>query len=166
MKKIIRILNSYQAVCISLSIICVFLIVFNFYVNSNTKVISFGGYNEDVTILNGTIITTMSINRLSSPSIIYSGDDIKLSDYKIGYYVGDEPIVVVSETKKDDITYNLKELLANTDFSFTETHRNANFLSKKNIKNIDKLKFQILGTNAKDESIKIEVPLDITKLTK
>ena len=162
--KVMDFLNSYKTVCFALVIVTVFVLGYHIYTIKNTNLYVFGGYNDDVTVLDGTIFIGYDINRFASPSIIIN-NDTKIKEYTIGYYVKNKPISVKSNTNSKDIDeVKLSSIINNTEFSFTEIHKNAEYFSKSNIKNIDKLTFKINAKGTKGEEINIELPLDITKI--
>lgn len=158
-------INPYIPVCVVLTIFSFSVMLYHIYVNKSNSLYSFGGYNENITILDGTIYTGLDINRFSAPNILYNGKDYVLKEFTIGYYIKDEKISVTkSETKSGLTEVHLSDIIKNTEFTFTENHKDAVFFSKENIKNIKDLKFKIVGKTTKDEDISIEVPLDVTKI--
>ena len=60
----------------------------------------------------------------------------------------------------------MKKIVAGTSFSFTETDKDAVFLSKENVDNLKNLVFKISGKNKKGDEVKIEIPMVIEKVTK
>lgn len=167
---IIEFLKSPHAIFLVLVLFIIGLLIYTrFLVKANT-LYSFSGYEENFSILNGTIYVGRDINYLGDSKIVYTGDDLTLKDFEIGYYLeledSYEPISVVE--KNDDVgdSIDLVELLAKTDFSFTEMHKDAKFISDKTIDNIDKLVFAIKGKDTDDKEVDIILPLEVFKLTK
>ena len=160
--KLLNFLNSYQAICVALSILSIFLLVYHMIIIKNINLYKFGGAKDDFVILDGTIYTGYDINRFSAPSIIYNGEPIKIKDFKIGYYIDNKNISVIEGSEEVDL-YNL---IRASEFSFSETHNDAYFLSKENMKKIDKLHFVIEGTNDQGEKINIDIPIDVNKISK
>ena len=167
--KIINFLKSPYALITYLIVLVLILIGFNFYFVRSVNVYVFNGYSDEYTFLDGSIYTGFDINTFTSPTIIYSGDEIVLKDYEIGYFIKDGDdfnniSVVTPSEDKDEVL--LSEVLTKTEFSFTEIHKNAYFFSKKNIKNIEKLYFRISGTTLDDDNILVEIPLNVQKVTR
>lgn len=158
-------INPYLPICIVLAIFSFIVMMYHIYTKRNISVYSFGGYNENITILDGTIYTGLDINRFSAPNILYNGKDYVLKDFTIGYYIGNEKVSVTGSDNKTGLSdVHLSDIIKNTEFTFTENHKDAVFLSKENIKNINNLVFKIEGKSTKDESVSISVPLEITKI--
>lgn len=160
--KVLEFLNSYNAICIALAIISISLIIYNRHISKKISVYNFGGAGDEFIILDGTIYTGLDINRFSAPSIIYLGEDKIIKDYKIGYYISDGEISVVEGDEEVD----LYSLIRNSDFTFTETSKDAYAFSKDNIDNLDKLHFKIDGILNDKDKIEIDIPLDINKISK
>ena len=154
--------KSYKAIIVVLIILVLVLLGFNLYFVKTTKVYTFSGTKEDITVLSGTIYIGHDINRFQAPAIIYNGSNITLKSGTIGYYIEDEPISIVEIEEK----LKLKDVIDSSDLSFTEMHKNAFKLSKKNIENIDKLVFKVVGTAKDDTKFEFEVPLLVTYLGK
>lgn len=165
MKKIKLFLLSFKAICLLLAVVCIVLMVFNLYIMKETSIYVFEGYEKDVTILDGTIFTSIRLNRLASPTIIYNGEDLTLSEYTIGYYIDAIPISIISSENNGLTDVSLKEILSNSEFSFTESHSNAKYLSHENLKNITQMIFKIKAKSNQNKEINIEVPLDVTKIS-
>lgn len=165
MKKFKSFIHSFKAICLVLVIVCIVLIIFNLYIMKETQIYSFGGYANDITISDGSIVTTLRINRFAAPSIAYNGEDVKMSEYEIGYYIGKQPISVISSKTNELTDVSLVELLKNSDFTFTENHKDANSFSHENLKKLDNLLFRIYAKTKSDKEISIEVPLEVTKIS-
>lgn len=165
MKKIKDFLLSLKAICIILILVCVSFMLFNLYIMRETNIYIFGGYADGITVMDGSIFTSIRINRFASSTIIYNAKDVILKQYEIGYYLKDEPISVILSDENELTDVSLSEFLNNVQFSFTESHNNAKFLSHKNLKNIDNLVFKVKGTTKTDEEINIEVQLDVSKIS-
>lgn len=170
-----KIMNNPISIIIVLIIFSILLMVYNRYLVSSTKLYTFSGFDKKYSILNGTIYTSRNINYFGDSKIYYNGDDIKLSSYEIGYYIKKDSsyqkISVMTSLSDSEFTHiegsaSLKELLQSTDFSFTETSKEAVFMSKSNMKQIDKLIFKIYGKTESGEDVDIEIPLDVQKISK
>ena len=164
MNKIKDFFRSYNAICVILVLVCVVMFIFNLYIMNETRIYVFGGYEDGITIMDGTIFTSIKTNRFSAPSISYTKDNYVLKEYKIGYFLGDDEISVITNESNDLSDVSLIELLQNTEFSFTETHNGAMYFNHKNLKNIDNLTFKIIGKTTSDEDISINVTLNVTKI--
>lgn len=168
--KIIGFLKKPVSIYITLMLLVVVLMVFNQYIIKSTNLYVFNGFTEDVSILNGTVYTSYDINNFNGSKITYTGDDVKLKDYEIGYYVTidgvNKPLATATSTKDSEDTYSLKELVVSSEFSFTETKKGTVAFSKDTIKNIDKMCFVISGTSTKGDSVLVNIPLDVVKVTK
>lgn len=165
MKSIKKLFNSYAMICIVLALVCIVLMIFNLYIMHETRVYVFGGYEDGITIMDGTIFTSLRTNRFSSSNILYNKEDCVLTQYRIGYYIGDTQLSVVSNENSDLTEISLVELLKNTDFSFTESHQNAMYFNHIMLKRIDDLTFRISGLTSKNEEISIAIPLNVTKIS-
>ena len=160
-----KLFHSHSLICAIFALVSIAVMIFNLYIMKENRVYVFGGYSDDVTVMDGSIFTSLQVNRFAAPSILYSGKDKTLSEYTIGYYIGDEAISIISNETNDLKDISLIELIRNSQFSFTESHNDAKFLSHNNLKNIDKLKFKIKAITNSKEEIAIEVPLDVTKIS-
>ncbi len=170
-----KIVNSPFSIIVVLIIFSILLMVYNRYLANSTKLYTFSGFEKKYNILNGTIYTSRDINYFGDSKIFYNGEDIKLTSYEMGFYIKKnssykEIAVLTSLTKSDttnlDGAASLKELLQNTNFSFTETSKDAKFMSKENMKAIDNLIFKIRGKDDKDSDVDIEIPLTVEKISK
>ena len=137
MKKKKSFFHSYGAVCGALVLICIGLMLFNLYIMKETRIYVFGGYSDGITVMDGTIFTSIKTNRFSAPLISYTNEDIILKEFKIGYYIEDHEISVISNENSDLEEVSLMELLHNSEYSFTETHKDALHFNRENLKNID-----------------------------
>lgn len=165
--KILSFLNSYRAICTVLTLLSVFLIIYNFYFVHHVNLYVFSGYDENFIFLDGSIYTGLDINHLTSPTITYTGEDITLKEYTVGYFIADNPISVVKNALDEtDKNIKLSEFLKNAEFSFTENHRDALYFSKENIEKIDKLEFKVTGKDLNDKIIELSIPLAVEKITK
>ena len=163
---LLKFLNSYQAICIALVAIILFMMVLNIYIAHSTSLYTFGGYSDGITILDGSIYIGRDVNHLTAPNIVYSKEEVMLEDYTIGYYIGDEAVSVIKKSSVSDETIGLKAILDTADWSFTETHKGANYLSKKNVKNLNDLNFKISAKDIEGNDISIIIKLDVTKISK
>ena len=165
MKSIKKIFNSYAMICVILSLVCIVLMIFNLYIMHETRMYVFGGYEEGITIMDGTIFTSLRTNRFSSSNILYNKEDYVLTEFRIGYYIDDIELSVVTNENSDLSEVSLIELINNTDFSFTETHKNAMYFNHNMLKSINDLTFRISGLTSKNEEINIVIPLNVTKIS-
>ena len=165
MKGIKNFFHSYAMICMVLSLICIVLMIFNLYIMHETRMYVFGGYEEGITIMDGTIFTSLKTNRFSSPNISYNKEDYVLTKYRLGYYIKDIELSVISNENSELSDVSLIELLNNTDFSFTETHKNAMYFNHNMLKSINDLTFRINGITKKNEEINIIIPLNVTKIS-
>lgn len=165
-----NILNSKTTIIVVLALLVVGLMIYTRYIIKRVELYTVSYFDENISILNGTIYSNYDINYFGDSKIIYEGEDYKIKNFNIGYYIKDgSKYRVVSEvTNIDDMESgaSIKELLETTDFSFTEVQKDAKFLSKENLKNLDDLVFLIQGKLDDGDEINIELPLDITKISK
>ena len=159
-----KFLHSYHAICAVLALVSVVLMVFNMYIMKETSIYVFGGYEDGITVMDGTIFTSIKINRFSAPVVSYTKQDYKLTKYKIGYYIGDEPLSIISSETSGVSDVSLIELLQNSEYSFTENHSSALHFNHKTLKNLEKMSFNIEGTTKSGEEISIKIPLNVTKI--
>ena len=87
-----------------------------------------------------------------------------MTKYKIGYYIGDEPLSIISSETSGVSDVSLIELLQNSEYSFTENHSSALHFNHKTLKNLEKMSFNIEGTTKSGEEISIKIPLNVTKI--
>lgn len=171
-KRIVNFLKTPYSIIIYLSILVVVLLIFNLYIAHRSKLYVFNGYNDNITFLSGSIYLGGDINNFTSPTIIYSKDDILLKTYDVGYYVKkNKQDIGISVTNRDafesaDELVSLKELLRITEFSFTEYSKEAKFFSKENVNLLDSFYFKIFGKDKDDNLIELEIPLEIEKVSK
>lgn len=168
--KIGDVLNNPISLIIVLLVFSALLMIYNRYLIKSQVLYNFSGYTEEYSFMNGTIYTGYDINYFGDSKVIYTGKDIELYDFEAGYYIKNdnkyEPVATMEALENAESGASLKELLATTDFSFTEAHRDAKYLSKENIENIKNLVFKITGENKSQEKIDIEIPLEVVKVTK
>lgn len=162
--------NSPIPIIIVLGLLVVVLLLYIKIIANSVTLYSFGGYNDDITFLNGTIYIGRDVNYFGDSKIKYDGKDIELYEFEIGYYIrreeGDIKLVAVNSIEDmKDKGASLKSIFENSDFSFTESHKDANFLSDVNVENLDKLIFKVQGKDKKGNEVKMEVPLEISKIT-
>lgn len=175
--KISTFFKSLKPILIGLIIVCIILIIININLTKSNAVYLFNGTNEYVDINNGVVSLNYDINLLEGSDITYiKENDIKVTDYAIGYYVINddkyESVLAISNENavKDGTTvYSLKKLLEGTSvFNISEPNTNQFYFTKEHKKAIEKngLYFIIEATTKKGDSIKEVVKLNVTKLTK
>lgn len=162
--------NSPIPIIIVLGLLVLVLLLYIKIIANSVTLYSFGGYNDDITFLNGTIYIGRDVNYFGDSKIKYDGKDIELYEFEIGYYIrreeGDIKLVAVNSLEEmKDKGASLKSIFENSDFSFTESHKDANFLSDINVENLDKLIFKVQGKDKNGKEVKMEVPLEISKIT-
>lgn len=166
----IEFLKNPISIIIYLIILVLVLLGCNYYLARSTSVYVFSGYSDQFTFMDGSIYIGNDINNFTSPNIIYSGEEILLSDYKVGYYIEDgkdyKVISVKEKEDEDEETVKLSELIESTEFSFTEYHKGAQFFSKENIKNLEDLCFLVEGSDIEGEKISFKVELETVKVSK
>lgn len=168
--KIFNFFNSPVPIIIVLSLCIVGLLMYIKLNPNRGSLYSFGNSTEDITVSNGTIYIGRDINHFSNSKITFEGKDTKLYNFEIGYYIknGDiyNPIVTLKTLEEiNEEGASLKQIIENSDFSFTENHQDAKFLSEENVKNIVNLVFKIKGQDKKGDEISIEVPLEVNEIT-
>ena len=167
--KIVKFINSPFSIISVLIVLVIVLLAFNIYIVKSVNLYTISGYTEDFSFLNGSIYVGFDINHFDSSTIIYSGEEVVLSEFEIGYYIKDgdsyEKIAVMTSDGSEE-GVKLKELLETTDFSFTEVHKDAMYLSSSNIKNLKGLCFKVSGTTTSDEEVSYEIPLDVEKISR
>lgn len=171
-----KIFENPFSIIIVLIVFSISLMVYNRFLIKNITLYSFCGFEDKFSILNGTIYTSYDINYFGDSKVVYTGDDVDLLTYEIGYYIKTdstyrEVSVLKSDPSKEasdlkDLTVSLKDLLNTTDFSFTEVKKDAQFLSKENVKKLDKLIFRVKGKNEKSEEVNFEIPIEVEKVTR
>lgn len=173
--KLFKFLNNPVPIIVVLMLLVIGFMFYTRFLIKNVNVYTFSGFEDNYSFLNGTIFTGHDVNYFGDTKIIYTGEDIKLKNFEIGYYIKTSTtyreisIMNGYESIKDEneIKYaKLKDILEKTNFSFTETKDDAKFLSKENIAKLDSLVFRITGTDEFDKDIEIEIPLEVTKITK
>lgn len=172
-----KIIYSPYSIVVVLMIFVIVLLMYARYLVRSNSLYTFSGFTEEFSIFGGTIYEGPIINHFGDSKILYTGSDIGLYDFEVGYYIknGDKysPISTtkgydVSEEgdKKNKKLASLKDIIMGTGFSFTETHKEAVFLSEENMSNLDNLVFRVTGKDKNDKLFEIEVPLAIEKVTK
>ncbi len=171
--KVFKVINSPISIIIVLALLVVGLMLYSRFLIKSTTLYRFSAYTEDFSIINGTVFTNHNLNYFGDSKVIYTGKDMDLYDFKVGYYIkNDNEYTTIGEYKGLDTANeegahaSLKEILLNMDLSFTETHKDAEYMSEENIKNIDKMVFRITGKDKDDKDINIEIPVDVEKVTK
>ncbi len=163
-------LKSPFSIILVLMIFSMLLMIYNRYLIKVSTLYNYSGYDKNFTILNGSIYSGFDINYFGDSKIIYNGEDIKLIEFKIGYYIKDKNnYITISEITKEsdkETSISLKEIISSSDFSFTEVHRKATFMSKENLEKIEGLIFKINGKDESEKEVNIEIPLDVVKITK
>lgn len=162
MKNLKKIFNSYLTIIISLIILIIILLIFNLYLIKSTKIYTFSGTSENCAVLSGTVYIGYNINRFQAPQIICNDLNITLKSGKIGYYISETPISIIEINEE----LKLKNIINSYDFSFTEMHRKALKLSKKNISKLKELTFKVQGESNDGKIVEINVPLNVIYLGK
>lgn len=177
---VMSILNSPISIIVVLMLFSIGLIIYSRYLVRCNVIYTFYGYTEDFSFFGGTIYEGPLINYFGDSKVLYTGDDIVLYDFEVGFYIHEDneyrPIAVMkgydttdgeeSSSKKEVKGASFKDILEGTSFSFTETHKEAQFLSKDNMKDLDKLVFRAHGKDNAGKEVDIEVPLTTEKITK
>ncbi len=167
---IIEVLNSPFSIIIVLIMLVICLLVYIKYMSKSTTLYTFSAFLQDVSVLNGTIYTSRDVNSFGDSKIIYTGKDEKIYDFVIGYYIksGDGYRSIVEREGREDLKdgASLKEILEKSDLSFTEGHKEAKYLSKENIEELNNLVFRVVGKDVKGEEYVFEVPISVEKVTK
>lgn len=171
---IMKIINSPISIIVALIILCIGLLIYTRYLVGCNKVYTFYGYTDEFSFFGGTIYEGQTMNYFGDSKVLYTGKDINLSDYELGFYIKDgdnyNAISVMKgyeTTSESEVAYaSLKDILMGSGLSFTETHKEAQFLSKENMKNIDKLVFRVAGKDKSGKDVDIEVPMTVEKITK
>ncbi len=171
--KVFKVINSPISIIVVLALLVVGLMIYSRFLINATTLYRFSAYTEDFSIINGTIFVNHNLNYFGDSKVIYTGNDMKLYDFKVGYYIknGGKYTTIgeykgLDTAKEEGASASLKEILLNMDLSFTETHKNAEYMSVENIKNIEKMVFRITGKDKDDKDINIEIPVDVEKVTK
>ncbi len=169
-----RIFGSPYTIIVVLMIFIVALLVYAKVLMRSNKVYTYSGYTKDFSFFGGAIYEGPIVNYFGDSKVLYTGEDETLYDYEVGYYIkyedGYEPVSIAKSraTTEDGSTKgaSLKEIVGGTTFSFTETHKDAKFMSRENMENLENLVFRIVGENEDGEEISYEVPMTIEKITK
>ncbi len=144
--------------------------VYNRVLSKSVSLYTFSGYEEDYSFLNGTIYISNSINYFGDTKVVYTGENLTLKDFEMGFYIKEGVTYkTISTTKMNEDagkSAKLKDILYKTDFSFTEVHKESQFLSKDNMNSIDKLVFRIKGIDNKDKEVDIEIPMIVESISK
>lgn len=174
--KAFRFINSPVPIIVVLILFSIGLMCYSRYLINSTTLYTFSGLGEDFWFSNGTIYIGRDLNYFGDSKVRYTGKNIKLYNFEVGYYVKDEnvyhEISIMSgyDVKDDDgnkLGASLVEILESTDFSFTETHNSDTlYLSDNNVKNLHNLVFRVKGYDEKDNEINIVVPLEIEKISR
>lgn len=170
-----KIINSPNLIIAVLVLFAIGLMIYNRFLINSVTLYNFYAYEEDFSIMNGTIFVGYDVNYFGDSKISYMGEKMSLYDFEIGYYIKKDGKYYeiskmtgykMSDDEAEKVGANLEDILNKTDFSFTEVHDDAMFLSEDNIKNIDNLIFRIQGIDEEGEKVDIEIPLEINKVTK
>lgn len=166
-----KILNSPISIIVALACLVVGLMIYNRFLIGQVNLYVFSGYTNEFSFLSGTIYTSYDINYFGDSKVVYIGEDKTIFDFEAGYYIKNgENYKTIASAKglesASDKGVSLKDLIEKSDYSFTEAKKEAEYLSKENIENLDKLVYRIVAKDEKGEAVEIEVPLDIVKVTK
>jgi len=167
---IYKFFNNPIPIIVTLIIFSICLMIYNRHIINSTSLYTFSGFNDTITIVNGTIYTGYNINYFADSKVIYTGENIRMKNYSMGYYLKNDnsyiEITSVNSNNELEGSASLKSIVETVDFSFTEVKKDAFHLSKKNIANLDNLVFKIVGTDNSNNQISIEIPLIMTKISK
>lgn len=170
-----EIFGTPYAIIVVLILFVIGLLFYSRYLVRCNTIYSYSGFTKDFSFLGGVIYDGPIVNHFGDAKIIYTGEDISISDYELGFYIKYEddykPIAIskgYNASKEDDEKKlaSLKDVVTSTSFSFTETDKDAVFLSKENVENLKNMVFRIQGKDKKGETVEIEVPMVIEKITK
>ncbi len=174
--KVYKFFNSPVPIIVVLILFSVGLMVYSRFLIKSTVLYSFSGIEEGFWFSNGTIFIGRDLNYFGDSKVKYTGKDIKLYNFEVGFYIKDGSVyreisIMSGYDVKDDegekLGASLVEILSSTDFSFTETHNSDTlYLSKKNVEYIENLVFRVKGYDEKNEEINIVVPLEVQKISK
>lgn len=169
--KISKFFSSPIPIIVALVLLVIGLLIYSRYLIKSVTLYNFSGYSEEFSILNGTIYTSRDINYFGDSKIVYTGKDIELHDFEVGYYIkdGDEYNVITKVeplSSEEETSISLVELLNTMDFSFTEAHKDAMFLSDENINNLDNMIFRISGKDKDEKTVDIQVEIEVQKVSK
>lgn len=174
--KVIKVLNSPNTIIFVLILLVIGLMVYSRFLVNCSHLYSFSGMEGDFWFTNGTIYVGRDLNYFGDSKVRYTGEDVVLYNFEIGYYIKDEDnyrevsIMTGYDVKDDDgkrLGASLVEILSTTNFSFTETHgKEALYLSEENIEKLDNLVFRVKGYDEKDNPVDIVIPLEIAKITR
>lgn len=162
MKKLKKFVKSYNMIVLVLVLLCAFLMIYHIQDKKKNKLYVFGGYGEDITIYDGTIYTDAKMSRFQSSVMLYSGEEVVLKEYEVGFYINDDEVSLVRS--EDDTSVKLGELLRITDFSFTEKKSKDSKINERTIKSIDKLEFRVNGKTDKDDEVSVIIKLDVKEI--
>lgn len=171
------ILNSPISIIVVLILFSIGLLIYTRYLVRCNKIYTFSGYSSDFSFFGGTLYEGPNVNFFGDSKVLYTGENVELYDYEVGFYIkyGEDDYSPISamtgiDTREDDTSKqegaSLKDILSGTDFSFTENHKGAKYLSIKNMENLENLVFRITGKDGEGNSIDMEVPLEVEKITK
>ena len=163
--------SSYSPLIVLLLIINIILISYCNYLLKSTKVFTFSGSSDYVSIYNGVLSLNYDINLLEGSDITYLPEkDIIVSDYKIGYYVkdGDNLISIAVKEDSDEEGLSLKAVLEGKGaFNVIELNTNNFHFNKERIALLKNgLYFVIEATDMKGNTLTDIINLSITKITK
>lgn len=169
-KKLKKILKSYQTILILLIILIVTLIIYTNYLVKNNDTYLFNANDEYVDIYNGVISLNYDINVFVGSDINYLKEDIKVSKYKIGYYVkiNDTYKEFIVKEDIDEEGFSLKNTIESiSSYNLTELTKNKNYFSKEKIKALeDGLYFIIEAQTEKKETIYNKTDILLSKVSK
>ncbi len=170
-KAISNFFNSYKPILVVLILIIVVLINYCAYLLKSTKVYTFSGSSDYVSIYNGVISLNYDMNILEGSDVTYLKEkDIVVSDYKIGYYVkdGDNLVSIAVIQDADEEGLSLKAVLEGKGaFNVVELNSNHFHFSKERVELLKNgLYFVIEATDMKGNTVTDIINLSITKLTK
>ena len=170
-----RVFYSPYAIVVVLMLAVLGLLAYSrFLIKANT-VYTYSGYTEDFSFLGGTIYEGLHVNYFGDSKVIYKGKDVEVYDFEAGYYLKEDeeyiPISVIEHFNSADEEdekkgASLKEIVMNMSYSFTETHKEAKYLSSENLANLDNLVFRVFGKDKKGTDYSVEVPMVVEKITK
>lgn len=165
--------NNPLPIIIALIIVCVVQLYFLFNINSKNAIYSGELNKEDVQIINLHLFTNNDMNYFYASPALYLGEDYKIYNFELGYYIEKgkgEYLSFATKSRELDSASSLKEIVEEmSGWNFFEPSIQDYFFSDEVLNNLDEMHFIIKASTKKgstDADIVIDYPIDLNKLTK
>lgn len=172
-KTVMKFLNKPLPIIIALVALCIIQLFFLMNINSKNAIYNGELNKNDVQIVNVHIFTNNDMNYFYAAPAAYLGDDKKIYNFEMGYYIkmeDDKYLPFATRARELENASSLKEIVEEmSGWNFFETSIQDYYFSDEVLNNLDKVYFMIKASTksgSTDADVLIQYPIDLNKITK